>query len=72
MRITGIYDWMARHRWVRGVSLALVTVALAGLVLTLRFSEDISDFLPLGTTEREQMSVYQDISFILFHTCNGF
>ena len=71
MRITGIYDWMARHRWVRGVSLALVTVALAGLVLTLRFSEDISDFLPLGTTEREQMSVYQDISgaedlYILF------
>ena len=71
MKITGVYDWMARHKGVRAVSLALVSVLLAGLVFTLHFSEDISDFLPLGTTEREHMSVYQNISgaedlYILF------
>ena len=71
MKITGIYDWMARHRGVRGLSLALVSVLLAGLVFTLHFSEDISDFLPLGTAEREHMSIFQDISgaddlYILF------
>jgi predicted exporter len=71
MSITGIYDFLARHKWVRRVSLILMTALLAGLVLTIRFSEDISDFLPLGTTEREHMSVYQNISgaedlYILF------
>ena len=71
MKITGVYDWMARHKGVRAVSLALVSVLLAGLVFTLHFSEDISDFLPLGTVEREHMSVFQDISgaddlYILF------
>ena len=71
MKITDTYDWMARHPWVRRISLALVSVLLIGLVFTLRFSEDISDFLPLGTAEREHMSIFQDISgaddlYILF------
>lgn len=71
MKITGIYDWMSAHRSVRGLSLALVSVLLAGLIFTLHFSEDISDFLPLGTEQREHMSVYQQISgaddlYILF------
>ncbi len=42
--------------------LAALTAVLAALACTLHFSEDISDFLPLGTREREQMSIYQNIS----------
>ena len=71
MRVTGIYDWMARHKGVRGISLGLVSALLIGLVFTLHFSEDISDFLPLGTVQREHMSIFQQISgaddlYILF------
>ena len=62
MKITDIYDSLGRHRRTRTVSLVLVTLVLAGLVLTLRFSENITDFLPFGTVEREHMSVYQNIS----------
>ena len=71
MKITDIYDWMSRRRGIRGISLAIVTALLAGLVFTLHFSEDISDFLPLGTVERENMAIFQQISgaddlYILF------
>ncbi len=62
MSLTGIYEFFSRRRGVRRVSLALLTALLAGLVSLLHFSEDISDFLPLGTREREQLSVYQRIS----------
>ena len=62
MSLTGIYDFFSRRRGVRRVSLALLTALLAGLLSLLHFSEDISDFLPLGTREREQLSVYQRIS----------
>lgn len=62
MKITDIYDSMGRHRKARGMSLVLVTLALVAMVFTLRFSENITDFLPFGTTEREHMSVYQNIS----------
>lgn len=62
MKITDIYDSLGRHHKARRLSLVLVTLALVGLVFTLRFSENITDFLPFGTVEREHMSVYQNIS----------
>ena len=62
MKITDVYDFFARNRGLRRVSLLVLTVVFAVLLTRLDFSEDISDFLPLGTREREQMSLYQNIS----------
>ena len=62
MKITDVYDFFARNRGLRRVSLLVLTVVFAVLLTKLDFSEDISDFLPLGTREREQMSLYQNIS----------
>lgn len=71
MKVSGIFDFFSVHRQVRRAILAAVTVIAAGLLTTLDFSEDISDFLPLGTKEREEMSIYQGISgadrlFVIF------
>ena len=62
MKITDVYDYFSRNRSIRRVSLIVLSVLFAGLLVKLDFSEDISDFLPLGTREREQMSLYQNIS----------
>lgn len=62
MKLTDIYDYFSRNRNVRRVTLLVVSLVFAGLLSRLQFSEDISDFLPLGTIEREQMSIYQNIS----------
>ena len=62
MKITDIYDFFSRNRGIRRVSLVALSVLFALSLARLDFSEDISDFLPLGTKEREQMSVYQNIS----------
>ena len=62
MKITDIYDFFSRNRSIRRVSLIVLSVIFAALLIKLDFSEDISDFLPLGTREREQMSIYQNIS----------
>lgn len=62
MKITDIYDFFSGKRGVRRISLVVLSLILAGLVAKLDFSEDIRDFLPLGTREREQMSIYQNIS----------
>ena len=62
MKITDIYDFFSRRRSIRSISLVVLSVIFACLLSRLDFSEDISDFLPLGTKEREQMSIYQNIS----------
>ena len=62
MKVTDIYGYFSSHRKVRAGSLIAVTAVLVCLLCTLHFSEDISDFLPLGTKEREEMSIYQGIS----------
>ncbi len=69
--ILKIYDYLAGHSKMLWTSLALLTAMFIGLVACLRYSEDISDFLPLGTDEQEQLAVYQNISgasrlYILF------
>jgi len=71
VKITDIFDFFSTHRKIRGGSLIVLSVIFISLLFSLRFSEDISDFLPLGTKEREQMSIYQNISganklFLLF------
>ena len=56
----------------RPLLLCVVTVLLVVLATCLNYKEDISDFLPLGTEDREAMNVYQDVSgagrlFVIFH-----
>lgn len=70
--ILRIYDYFKTHAKLRRLSLALLTAGFAALLLNLRFSENISDFLPLGKTEQDALAVYQNISgasrlYILFH-----
>ncbi|MBO4263762.1 MAG: MMPL family transporter [Bacteroidales bacterium] len=62
MKITDIFDFFSTHRKMRAASLLLLSGVFAALLCTLRFSEDIRDFLPLGTVEREEMSLYQNVS----------
>lgn len=66
-----LYDRFRESRRALWISLVTVTVAAAALLLRLDYSEDIGDFLPLGTSDREALSVYQQISgaediYILF------
>lgn len=70
-----IFDYLKAHRMTRWLALVAFTAIAVVLLGRLDYKEDISDFLPLGTAERESMSVYQDISganglYILFKS-NG-
>ncbi|MBQ0006528.1 MAG: MMPL family transporter [Alistipes sp.] len=60
--ISEIFDFLSAHKPARRWSLIILTSILATLASTLHFSEDITDFLPLMNREREQLSIYQDIS----------
>ena len=62
MRILRIYEYLRQHRRVRWGSLASITLILVLLAIRLTYKEDISDFLPLGTHDREMLDIYQDIS----------
>lgn len=69
--ITGIYDYLSRHTKVLWISMLLVSVLSVLLIFKVKFSENISDFLPLGSSQQEALAVYQNISganrlYILF------
>jgi len=71
MSLLGIYDYFTRHKKLLWSSLAVLTVTFVALIAKLSYNEDISDFLPLGNSDREALSVYQNISganrlYILF------
>ena len=54
-----IYDWFSTHRrwlWIVFVAVSLLLVALTA---TLRYNEDIMDFLPVTEDEREALETYQ-------------
>jgi predicted exporter len=57
-----IYDYMHRHTLLCVTLFFLATALLVGLVSRIRFTEDISAFLPLGEQHKESLQVYQDIS----------
>ncbi len=57
-----LYDYLTRHRILLWGSLAVLCVALVGVSLTLSFSEDISDFLPLDAENQRAMQSYQEFS----------
>ena len=60
--IINIYDRLAGRSKLLWASLAGFMILFAGLILNLNYSEDINDFLPLGTSEQEALAVYQRIS----------
>lgn len=60
--IVRLYEYLQRHMRLLWGSLVALTAVFVYLVLTLGYNEDISDFLPLGTSDREALSVYQNIS----------
>ena len=66
-----IYDYLSAHTRLLWLSMVSLSVLFVCLIFNLRFSENISDFLPLGTSDQEALSVYQNISganrmYILF------
>ncbi len=69
--IIKLYDYFSHHTKLLWSSLVVLTMALAYLVFSISYNEDISDFLPLDTSDREALDVYQNISganrlYILF------
>ncbi len=60
--ILRIYNFLKTHSILRRCSLLVLTLALAALLMRLTYKEDISDFLPLGTHDREMYDIYRDIS----------
>lgn len=71
-----IYDWSERHKRYLWLSLAVISVLLGVLVVRVKYSEDVSAFLPLGAYENEALSVYQEVSganriYIMFSNPEG-
>ena len=65
------YDWLKVHTRLLWMSMVALAAVFVFCILHLKYSEDITDFLPLGTSEQEALSVYQNISgadriYILF------
>ena len=60
--ILKIYDYFKGHGRVLWLYLALIMVILVCIVTRLKFSEIISDFMPLEKSEQEELDVYQNIS----------
>ena len=57
-----IYDFLHKYKFLRWGIFSVLTLAFVFATSNLSYKEDISDFLPLGTYDREALSIYQDIS----------
>lgn len=53
------YDFLCSHRRWLWIGLVVVLLPLIGLAVSLRYSEDIMDFLPVTDEDREALVVYQ-------------
>ena len=53
------YDWFSIHRLWLWISCAIFLTVLLALAVTLRYNEDIMDFLPVTAEEREAFKEYQ-------------
>ena len=57
-----LYDWFSRRRgWLFALLAVLCALLLAGM-LSLGRNEDILDFLPVDTTHRRALNLYQELS----------
>ena len=54
-----IYDKLSVHRRWLWVGLAVVVASLIALAVSLRYNEDIMDFLPVDDEDREALAIYQ-------------
>ncbi len=57
-----IYDYFTAHRVARYATLAILTVVILLLASSLRYKEDISDFLPVGGKHATALKMYQNMS----------
>ncbi len=57
-----IYNYFKEHKKVMWASLLTLSVTFFALLFSLQYSENIMDFLPMETAEREALDVYQNIS----------
>lgn len=60
--ILNIYDRLSKRSKLLWATFVGFIVLFVTLILNLSYSEDINDFLPLGTSEQEALAVYQSIS----------
>lgn len=60
--IVRLYDFFRKYTSLRWGILSVLTIVFILVSSNLSYKEDISDFLPLGTSDREALSIYQDIS----------
>lgn len=58
-KLIHIYDWFSSHRSWLWSGFAVVLLALVGLTVSLRYNEDIMDFLPATNEEREEFQKMQ-------------
>lgn len=58
----GIYDYFCKRRHLCMGILMAVVMALVAMVSTLRYNENIYDFLPLSGDDQKAITLYQDIS----------
>ena len=54
-----IYDFLSAHRRWLWIGITAVLIVLVGLGVSLRYDEDIMDFLPVTAEERESLKAYQ-------------
>ena len=54
-----IYDFLSAHRRWLWIGITAVLIVLVGLAVSLRYDEDIMDFLPITAEERESLKAYQ-------------
>lgn len=67
-----IYDWLQRHKRLCIGMIIGITGILLLLMATVRYNENINDFIPLSGNEQKAITLYQDISgskrvVVLFH-----
>ena len=56
-----IYDWLSAHRKWLWACMAAVIIPLAVLAASMRYNEDIMDFLPVGDDDRESLEIYRSL-----------
>ena len=55
-----IYDFFAAHRRGLWIGVSVVLIVLIGLAVSLRYDEDIMDFLPISDEERASLEAFQN------------
>ena len=55
-----IYDFFAAHRRGLWIGVSVVLIVLIGLAVSLRYDEDIMDFLPVSDEERASLEAFQN------------